>query len=162
MPTRVTEAAGDWVGRSGLVAALLAACASAPPPPPPPPPPTAQTVSAIVVANGCAALGPANAKLAEKAMDQLVVGCGGFTGKPAHFTATLLAGGAIQFEARGGEAEAVPICALSHPLTHAVKLAKPCALDVKLEASSMTLPAGSVMGAAPDGTRGAGSAKSPQ
>ncbi len=109
---------------------------------------TAATVSAIVLVNRCTSLGAANAKLAEKAMNQLVDGCGSFTGHDVRFTATLLPGGAIQFEPRG-DAESIPICVLSHPLTHAVHLTRSCALDVELEASALALPSSTV--AAPGG-----------
>jgi hypothetical protein len=129
------------VGRVGPVVVLAfglpLGCASAPPPPPPK---TAQAVSAIVLANQCATLGKTEAKLAEKEMDHLVDGCATYTGPALRFTATLLPGGAIQFEPRQGETNAIPICVLSHPLKHAVHLAKPCALDVKLEVTSMTVP----------------------
>lgn len=101
---------------------------------------TAQTVSAIVLVNHCASLGTANAKLAESEMNQLVEGCSGFTGGTARFTATLLPGGAIQFEPGPEKAETIPICVLSRPLKHGVHLTKSCSLDVQLEVSSMILP----------------------
>jgi len=125
---------------AGVVAAL-AACA-----PPPParvaitPLATAQTVSAIVLVNHCANLGAADAKRAELEMNQLVEGCGGFTGGGVRFTATLLPGGAIQFEPGPDASASIPICVLSHPLKHTVHLQKSCSLDVQLEVSSIALP----------------------
>ena len=123
-------------------ATTAVACAS----PSPPPPKMAHAVSAIVLVNHCASLGAADAKLAEKAMNQLVEGCGSFAGGTARFTATLLPGGAIQFESRADASAAIPVCALSHPLTHGVHLKKSCSLDVALEESSMTLPTATVDG----------------
>jgi hypothetical protein len=117
------------------------ACASSGPPLAAQPIHTAQTVSAIVLVNHCASLGTADAKLAEKEMNQLVEGCSEFTGGTAHFTATLLPGGAIQFEPGTDKAETIPICVLSRPLKHGVHLKKSCSLDVQLEVSSIVLPA---------------------
>jgi hypothetical protein len=124
-------------------------CASTAPSPPQAPPPTptiapstraAHTVSAVVLVNGCAHLGPENARLAERAMNQLVDGCGSFSGDRVQFTATLLPGGAIQFGPRGSGAPAIPICVLNHPLVHRVRLTKACSLDVQLEEGSMDVP----------------------
>ena len=127
-----------------LAAALASGCASTAPPQPPaapqPPPRAAHTVSAVVLVNGCAHFGAENAKLAELAMNQLVDGCGSFSGDRVQFTATLLPGGAIQFEPRGNGAPAIPICVLDHPLMHKVRLAKACSLDVELEEGSMDVP----------------------
>jgi hypothetical protein len=130
-----------------LAAALLGGCASGSPPPPPaqaaPTPATraAHTVSAVVLVNGCARLGADNARLAEAAMNQLVDGCGSFSGERVRFTATLLPGGAIQFDARAdGGAPAIPMCVLNHPLAHRVRLTKACSLDVELEEGSMEVP----------------------
>jgi hypothetical protein len=91
--------------------------------------------------NGCALYGPENAKLAQAAINQLVDGCGAFTGDKVQFTATLLPGGAMQFEPKAGASQAIPICVLSHPLTHKVKLQKACSLDVRLEEGTMAVPA---------------------
>ncbi len=129
-----------------LATALLGGCAStSPPQPPPQPAPTptvraAHTVSAVVLVNGCSHLGAENAKLAELAMNQLVDGCGSFSGDRVRFTATLLPGGAIQFEPRTNGAPAIPICVLNHPLMHRVRLTKACSLDVELEEGSMEVP----------------------
>jgi hypothetical protein len=126
--------------------ALLAACSSrkaAPPPEAPPPAPTtapAQSVVAVVVANGCVHLGKANARLAETAMSQLVDGCSAFRGSPVRFTAQLLTDGSIFFQPGAGKAEAIPVCVLEHPLRHKVKLSESCALDVRLEQSTIQVP----------------------
>ena len=128
-----------------VAVAGAAACASAPAPPstspaPTPTPPPARTVTAVVLVNGCAHLGVENARLAEVAMNQLVEGCSGFSGDRVQFTATLLPGGAIQFEPRENGSQAIPICVLHHPLTHRVKLQKPCSLDVRLEEGVLVVP----------------------
>jgi hypothetical protein len=127
--------------------AALLACASAPTPPSTSPAPAAaptsppaHTVSAVVLVNGCAHLGVENARLAEAAMNQLVDGCSGFTGDRVLFTATLLPGGAIQFEPRPGASQSIPLCVLNHPLSHRVKLQKACSLDVQLEEGSVAVP----------------------
>jgi hypothetical protein len=130
----------------GTLFVVLVACSTrkpAPPPEPPPPAPTtspAQSVVAVVVANGCAQLGKANAKLAESAMSQLVDGCGGFKGSPVRFTAQLLADGSIFFQPGAGHAQSIPVCVLEHPLRHKVKLTGSCALDVQLEQSTIQVP----------------------
>jgi hypothetical protein len=133
-------------GAVTLLFAALAACGSrkpAPPPEVPALPPTtspAQSVVAVVVANGCSRLGKANAKLAESAMSQLVDGCGSFRGSPVRFTAQLLADGSIFFQPGAGKAESIPVCVLEHPLKHRVKLTGSCALDVQLEQSTIQVP----------------------
>jgi hypothetical protein len=125
----------------------VAACGSARPPPPAatpeataPPARPAHTVSAVVLVNGCAHLGVTNARLAQAAMNQLVDGCSSFTGERVQFTATLLPGGAIQFEPRPDASPAIPLCVLNHPLTHRVQLQKACSLDVRLEEGSAAMP----------------------
>jgi hypothetical protein len=120
----------------------LAACASTTTATPP-----AHMVSATVLVNRCTALGTANAKLAQKAMLQLTDGCSSFSGGSVRFTATLLPGGAIQFEPRADQSDSVPICVLSHPLTHEVHLNKSCSLDVELDEKSLVLPKASDAGA---------------
>jgi hypothetical protein len=115
----------------------VAACAT---PPSAAPIKTVHTVSAIVLVNGCSSLGRVNAKLAESAMTQLVEGCSSFGGGSVRFTATLLPGGAIQFEPHGDAKESIPICVLSHPLKHGVRLKSACSLDVQLEETAMVLP----------------------
>lgn len=117
------------------ILALVAGCASTGPPVR-----TTHLVSATVLVNRCAALGAANAKLAEAAMNRLVDGCGEFTGSSVRFTATLLPGGAIQFDPHADPSATIPVCVLSHPLTHQVHLKASCTVDVELEASSVVLP----------------------
>jgi hypothetical protein len=131
-----------------LLSILLGSACASPPPSPavsptPAPAPTAapaHSVSAVVLVNGCAKLGAENARLAQAAMNQLVDGCGGFTGDLVQFTATLLPGGAIQFEPRANASQSIPLCVLNHPLTHKVKLQKACSLDVRLEEGMMVMP----------------------
>jgi hypothetical protein len=97
----------------------------------------AQVVNATILANGCQEFGPADGKLAEKAMYELVEGCTSVPGGIAQFGATLLPGGHIDITGAPGQPDVVPICILKHPLTHKVPLAKPCRLDVKIEQSSV-------------------------
>jgi hypothetical protein len=138
-----------WAGAAflGTVVALQAACAA-----PPParvaviPLATARTVSAIVLVNHCANLGASDARRAQLEMNQLTEGCAGFTGGSVRFTATLLPGGAIQFEPGPDASASIPLCVLSHPLKHTVHLRKSCSLDVQLEVSSMALPPTPVKG----------------
>jgi hypothetical protein len=115
-------------------------CAAKTPPPGPPPAPPAHAVSAVVLVNGCAHLGVDNAKLAQAAMNQLVDGCGSFTGGRVQFSASLLPGGAIQFVQGPDPAQAIPVCVLTHPLTHRVRLQAACTLDVRLEEGSVDVP----------------------
>ena len=115
----------------------VAGCASTPAPLPPPAVPPTHMVSATILVNHCANLEAANVKLAQTAMSQLVDACGSFSGGTVLFSATLLPGGAIQFEPHADQSESIPICVLSHPLTHKVHLKKPCGLDVQLDASSV-------------------------
>lgn len=94
----------------------------------------------MVLVNGCAHLGVDNAKLAQAAMNQLVDGCGSFTGGRVQFSATLLPGGAIQFVQGPDPAQAIPVCVLTHPLTHRVRLQSACTLDVRLEEGPVDVP----------------------
>src|SRR5580704_129807 len=98
-----------------------------------PPPPAAQVVNASILTNGCQALGASNARLAEKAMYQLIEGCASVPGGKAQFEATLQPGGRIAITAVAGQPDVIPICVLKHALQHGVPLAQPCRLDVKLE-----------------------------
>jgi hypothetical protein len=109
----------------------------------------AQSVAAVVVANGCAHLGRANAKLAESAMNQLVDGCSSFKGKPVRFVAQLLPDGSIFFQPGPEMTESIPLCVLEHPLKHRVKLTGACALDVRLEQSTVQVPRLADAGAVP-------------
>jgi hypothetical protein len=97
-------------------------------------------VSAIVLVNNCTVYGKANAKLAEKAINQLVDGCGTYSGGSVRFTATLLPGGAMEFASKSDASDTIPICVVNHPLKHVVGLTKACSLDVELEVASMLLP----------------------
>jgi hypothetical protein len=99
----------------------------------------AQMVNATILTNGCQALGAANAKLAEKAMNQLIEGCTSVPGGKAQFEATLQPGGRIEIHGVAGHADVVPICVLKHALEHKVPLTQPCRLDVKIEQTSVTM-----------------------
>jgi hypothetical protein len=130
---------------AGIAGLVCAACASTPAATPASAAPAstttpAHTVNAVVLANGCALYGAENATLAQAAMNQLVDGCGSFAGADVRFTATLLPGGAIQFEQKAGASTSIPVCVLNHPLSHKVKLQKACSLDVRLEEGTMALP----------------------
>jgi hypothetical protein len=94
----------------------------------------------VVLVNGCAHFGVANARLAQAAIDALVDGCSSFAGERVQFTATLLPGGAIQFDQKASDSTTIPVCVLSRPLTHRVQLQKACSLDVRLEQSSVLVP----------------------
>jgi hypothetical protein len=108
-----------------------------------PPPSTAgaaRAVTAVVLMNRCAHFGVDNARLAQAAINALVDGCTSFAGDRVQFTATLLPGGAIQFEPGPKDSTAIPVCVLNHPLTHRVQLQKACSLDVRLEQTSVIVP----------------------
>lgn len=99
--------------------------------------PAAQMVNAMILANGCKVAGAANARLAEKAMNQLTEGCTSVPGGKTEFQATLQPGGRIVINAAPGQPDVVPICVLKHSLQHSVPLTQPCRLDVKLEQMSV-------------------------
>src|ERR1019366_3789397 len=139
----VRSGCGSFMSAGAL--AVVLACGGAPAPPPSAPPaaagpPAAHAVTAVVLVNGCAHFGVENARLAQPAINALVDGCSPFTGERVQFTATLLRGGAIQFEPGAHDSAAIPICVLNHPLTHRVQLQKACSLDVRLEQSSVVVP----------------------
>jgi hypothetical protein len=137
-----------WAAVSILASMLAAvACSGAPAAPATSPAaPTgspvqnAHSVSAVVLVNGCAHFGIDNARLAQAAMNQLVDGCSSFVGDRVQFTATLLPGGAIQFEPGPNDSPSIPVCVLTHPLTHRVHLQKACSLDVRIEEGSVAVP----------------------
>jgi hypothetical protein len=123
--------------------ALVAGCGSSSPPGGPalaPSGPSAQLVTALVLTNGCQAMGRQNALLAESAMTALVDGCASVPGGSMQFHATLQPGGRIEISAAPGQPEVVPICILKHALLHRVPLTKPCPLDVKIEQTSVPMP----------------------
>lgn len=144
------------VGLVGLTAIGVVACgASQPPASGPPAAPegsaasasssssassgqaAAQMVNAMILANGCKVAGAANARLAEKAMNQLTEGCTSVPGGKAEFEATLQPGGRVAINAVPGQPDVVPICVLKHSLQHSVPLTEPCRLTVKLEQMSV-------------------------
>jgi hypothetical protein len=90
-------------------------------------------VTAVVRMNGCASLGPANAKLAETTMNRLVEGCSSVPGGRVQLIATLQPNGQIELAAPEGQPQTVPLCVLKHALTHKVTLQKACQLEVTLE-----------------------------
>jgi hypothetical protein len=94
-------------------------------------------VNATILANGCHDLGHENARLAERAMYQLVEGCSSVPGGSAEFEATLEPGGGIDIAAAPGQPDVVPICILKHHLQHKVVLTRPCRLDVKIAQTSV-------------------------
>jgi hypothetical protein len=124
-----------------LVVAVAASCARGTRPESPTQPPAkgaeAQMVNATILANGCHALGHENARLAERAMYQLVEGCSSVPGGSAEFEATLEPGGRIDIAAAPGQPDVVPICILKHSLQHKVALTKPCRLEVKIAETSV-------------------------
>jgi hypothetical protein len=96
-------------------------------------------VNATILTNGCQALGASNARLAEKAMYQLIEGCASVPGGRAAFEATLQPGGRVAISAIAGQPDVIPICVLKHALQHGVPLTQPCHLDVKLEQISVSV-----------------------
>jgi hypothetical protein len=141
------------VGMRLFLASLfaVAGCAAHPPPesaasaPEPPAPvaagPSAQLVNALVLTNGCPDLGKRSALLADQAMNALVEGCDSVPGGSMQFHATLQPGGRVEISAAPGQPAVVPICILKHALTHRVPLTRPCPLDVKIEQTSVPMPA---------------------
>jgi hypothetical protein len=100
---------------------------------------SAKIVNATIVANGCQKLGDASARLAERAMYDLVEGCAAVPGGTARFHATLQPGGRIEIVAGPGQPEVIPICVVKHSLLHKVRLSEPCGLDVKLEETTLAV-----------------------
>jgi hypothetical protein len=98
-------------------------------------------VNATILANGCHDLGHENARLAERAMYELVEGCSSVPGGSAQFEATLEPGGRIDIAGTPGQPDVVPICILKHSLQHKVALTKPCRLDVKITQTSVPVGA---------------------
>lgn len=90
-------------------------------------------VTAVVRMNGCPGLSPANTKLAQTTMNQLVEGCASVPGGHVSLLATLQPNGQIELAAPEGQPETVPLCVLKHALTHKVVLQKACHLEVSLE-----------------------------
>ena len=103
-------------------------------------PRSAEVVNATILTNGCQSLGATNARLAEKAMYQLVEGCSSVPGGVAQFEATLQPGGRIDIAVAPGQPDVVPTCILKHSLVHKVPLHKPCPLDVRIEQTSVAMP----------------------
>jgi hypothetical protein len=124
---------------------LTAGCArSSPATPSSEPPakgPAAQLVNATILTNGCQHLGRENARLAERAMYELVEGCSSVPGGSAQFEATLEPGGRIEIAGAPGQPDVVPICILKHSLQHKVALTKPCRLEVKIAQTSVPVGA---------------------
>jgi hypothetical protein len=134
--------------RSLIVTAMLSglgvlACGSKQPAagsPVDPRPASVKAVQAVVLANECSALAKQNAKPAEEAMNKLVEKCTSVPHGAVHFAVVLHPGGGLEFapSARGdagapadasaasAASDEVPLCVLSHKLTHQVKLQKPC------------------------------------
>src|ERR1019366_5582916 len=117
----VRSGCGSFMSAGAL--AVVLACGGAPAPPPSAPPaaaapPAAHAVTAVVLVNGCAHFGVENARLAQTAINALVDGCSSFTGERVQFTATLLPGGAIQFEPGAHDSDLRP-----EPSAHASRAA---------------------------------------
>lgn len=94
-----------------------------------------------MLTNGCQAMGHQSALLAQSAMNTLVDGCTSVPGGSMQFHATLEPGGRIDISAAPGQPEVVPICVLKHALVHRVPLTKPCPLDIRIEQTSVAMPA---------------------
>ena len=100
---------------------------------------SAKIVNATIVTNGCQSLGVASARLAERAMYDLVEACASIPGGTTRFHATLQPGGRIEIVAGPGQPEVIPICVVKHSLLHKVRLSQPCGLDVKLEETTLAV-----------------------
>jgi hypothetical protein len=99
----------------------------------------AKIVNATIVTNGCQNLGAESARLAERAMYDLIEACSSVPGGVARFHATLQPGGHIEITAGPGQPQVIPICVVKHSLLHKVRLVGPCGLDVRLEETSVTM-----------------------
>jgi hypothetical protein len=106
----------------------------------PKPEPVARPISVVtssLVVEDCPAPNRVDSKRAGKEIDALVAGCQSIPGGTAHFSATLLPDGRVQFGSPAGDPAqgVIPTCLLQtkNPLRHRLRLAKPCKLDVQLE-----------------------------
>jgi hypothetical protein len=92
-------------------------------------------VDASVVIGACPDARRMNAKAANNTITKLVERCTQVPGGKAHFSATLKPNGTIEIASPEGNVAdgMVPMCVLTHGLTHRVVLSKPCKLDVHLE-----------------------------
>lgn len=117
---------------------------TAPPPPPPPAEPDAESednisslVTSMVVIDACPDSKRIDSKLANREIEELVGPCRRVPGGAAHFSATLLPGGAVELASPSGDKEdgIVPTCVLQKQkqLRHKLRLSKACKFDVKLE-----------------------------
>lgn len=124
---------------------LLASCASkSPSEAQSSPQPTAASpqpvrgVSAVLLANECKGLREPDQKRVLETMNRLVDGCWSVPHGSVRFDVVLHPGGGLQFggnaDAGGGE---IPLCVLSHKLTHEVKLSGPCTITVRLDESQL-------------------------
>jgi hypothetical protein len=129
---------------SVLLLFYVDACASTAPPrgaeaAPPAASNTAHVVNATIITNGCQSLGSTGARLAERAMYDLVEGCRSIPGGSARFYATLEPGGRIEIAAGHGQPELIPVCVVKHSLVHNVPLRRPCGLTVRLEETAIPM-----------------------
>jgi hypothetical protein len=99
----------------------------------------AKIINATIITNGCQNLGAEGARLAERAMYDLIEACSSVPGGVAQFHATLQPGGRIEITAGPGQPQVIPICVVKHSLLHKVRLAGPCGLDVRLEETNVVM-----------------------
>lgn len=107
---------------------------------PAPPARAATLVTSSIVFGECPGAEQLDPKRASKEIEVMVAECRSVPGGKAHFSATLLPGGKVQLGSPSGDPRAgvIPTCLLQAkaPLSHRIRLSKPCKLDVQLEETS--------------------------
>ena len=94
-------------------------------------------VTSMVVIDACPDSRRLDTKAANREIEELVGPCKKVPGGAAHFSATLMPGGAVELASPGGDRSAgiVPTCVLQNArqLKHKLRLTKACKFEVKLE-----------------------------
>jgi hypothetical protein len=109
--------------------------------PPPPAPSAAPAKPRVAVVEGSVIVKDCPSKLhkqARKTLDALVGDCTSVPGGSARFLATLQPGGRIEISASDGSNEGtIPICVLQNKLRHKLFITKECAVEVRIEETSL-------------------------
>ncbi len=96
-------------------------------------------MSAVIVANHCAGLSKQDSMRAQQTMNELVNHCDTLPHGSATFRVMMYPDGTLSFAASGdGGAEELPMCVVSHRLTHQVKLKTECGMDVRIEETTIS------------------------
>lgn len=99
-------------------------------------------VTSMVVVDACPASQKIDRRAATHEIEALVGPCQKVPGGAAHFSATLMPGGAVELASPTGDPATgvVPTCVLETKAAfrHKLKLAQPCRFDVKLEERHVT------------------------